>query len=461
MMHVAGQIVTAPSETWVSGECFTGSTYFTTFSENEPVEQNTPVEEVDLSAMSMGQKSEHIQRSLYKWYKEAYGGNEYGMYCREVYLDHPTLGNSAIVNDRGATYAIPYQIGGNGEVTFAEKPGWQQVMMTYVPVDQPTEPAPMAAAEAEPMAESLAESLVESFDGAILEVSEDISEAKSADDDPLKIKIKLIEPGWGNKRDNHYYSREMLEAAAPKFVGAKMYATNHRDEEKNVMTEVATILKHDGFTQSGAPVMEVGIHDPYFARTVRNRHKLGTLNQLENSILATGSVKMGEVGGRPGKIVEAINEVKSVDFVTRAGAGGHALALAESEEGAMPQENVAEVATTVAVNTNTVIAGATTVPVAIVEEVAPLLSEVEVTTLLKEDAGLPEASKERLTKGQYATKEALQEAVVTEKAYIKALTGSGRPAGLGESAAAPTHQSLPLAERRKAGDAIKYGQVGG
>lgn len=420
--------------------------------ENDPPEQNTAVEEVDLSAMSMGQKAEHIRRSLYKWYKEAYGGGDYGMYCRDTYMDHPTLGNSAIVEDRGSTWAIPYQIGESGQVTFADKGGWRQVMMTYVPVDEPTEPPTMAASETQPVAEALAES----FDGAILEVA-DVAEAKdSKDDDPLKIKIKLIEPGWGNKRDNHYYSREMLEAAAPKFVGAKMYATNHKEDEKNVLTEVATIIRHDGFTESGAPVMEVGIHDPYFARSVRNRQKLGTLHQLENSILATGNVRMGEVGGKPGKIVEAINEVKSVDFVTRAGAGGHALALAESEEGAaMPPEK--ETPQAGATETTTTAEAATT-PATIAETQPTLLSEADVTALLKEDAGLPEASRERLSKGQYTDKDKLQEAIVAEKAYIKQLTGSGKPAGLGESAAASAIQSVPLAERRKSLDAIKYGR---
>lgn len=436
-------------------------TYQALLREDEP-EQNTPIEEVDLNAMSMGQKSGHVAKSFYKWYQETYGAGDYGSYCREVYMDHPTLGNSIITENRGGTYAIPYTIGESGQVAFGEKPAWRQVMMTYVPVDEPTEAPTMSASEAEAVSEALAESL----EGAILEVSEEISEAKDADDDPLKIKIKLIEPGWGNKRDNHYYSREMLEAAAPKFVGAKMYVTDHKPDEKNVMTEVATILRHDGFTESGAPVMEVGIHDPYFARSVRNRQKLGTLHQLENSILATGSVRMGEVGGKPGKIVEAINEVKSVDFVTRAGAGGHALALAESEEGAMPQEET----TTIVVTESSAITATTgetstttSAQNVAITETAPatepvLLSEADVAALLKEDAGLPEASKERLAKGQYAGKEKLQEAIVAEKDYIKKLTGSGKPAGLGESAAAPQHQSVPLAERQKSLDAIKYGR---
>jgi hypothetical protein len=54
---------------------------------------------------------------------------------------------------------------------------------------------------------------------------------------------------------------------------------------------------------------------------------------LNVSIQASGTAKPFELDGRKGKIVETINpEGANVDWVTRAGAGGHALRLAESAE---------------------------------------------------------------------------------------------------------------------------------
>src|SRR4051812_9269254 len=39
-----------------------------------------------------------------------------------------------------------------------------------------------------------------------------------------KVVLDLIEEGFGNEADGHYYSGALLERCAPKFVGAKMYS---------------------------------------------------------------------------------------------------------------------------------------------------------------------------------------------------------------------------------------------
>src|SRR5690606_27114494 len=76
----------------------------------------------------------------------------------------------------------------------------------------------------------------------------------------------------------------------------------------------------------------VGVYDPLFAQKVRNRAKLGTLENLQASILASGTARPGfEEGGRKGKLVESITNAFSVDWVTRAGAGGRAVRLVENE----------------------------------------------------------------------------------------------------------------------------------
>jgi hypothetical protein len=243
---------------------------------------------------------------------------------------------------------------------------------------------------------------------------------------PLVVDIAVIEPGPGNKKDGHYYPREMLAEHASVFKGVKMYT---------VRTEVSEILECPvDFTETGAPVARVGIFDETFAQNVRNRAQLGTLHNLNCSILAEGTARKGEVDGAEYKIVEAITQAQSVDWVTRAGAGGRALRLAEvgsmeeevkteetEEEGGKAQVGEAE-------------------PVTISEtqpepETAPeetFLAESDVQAALGE-SNLPDASKERLANAQYADADVLQAAITAEVAYVKKLTGSGRPFAQGAS----------------------------
>ena len=180
--------------------------------------------------------------------------------------------------------------------------------------------------------ESMKESLSEANETEIQEFTE--LKPTEADKTCLHIDIIPIQPGWGNTRDNHYYPRPMLESCAAKFVGAKMYETDHRDEDKSTKTWVSTIVEMKGFTPDGAPIARVAVHNEDFADRLRRLHNEGILNKMECSILANGSVKPGyKEGDRTGKIVEEISDVISVDWVTRAGAGGQALSLAESEGG--------------------------------------------------------------------------------------------------------------------------------
>lgn len=150
---------------------------------------------------------------------------------------------------------------------------------------------------------------------------------------PVKLLVEIIQPGWGNARDNHYYPAEMLKRDAKAFVGAKMYTTDHRIEEKSVRTEVSQIESIVGFSEAGAPVARVIVFDPDFAERCRNMSDSKTLTSLSCSILADGTAGPFESGGRKGKKVESITAVSSVDWVTRAGAGGRAIALAEADKG--------------------------------------------------------------------------------------------------------------------------------
>lgn len=85
------------------------------------------------------------------------------------------------------------------------------------------------------------------------------------------------------------------------------------------------------------------------------------------------------------------------------------------------------------------------------------LSEEQVQELLAKSK-LPEASKERLCEGEYQDEAKLQEAVTKEIAYVKKITGSGQPFGLGDTKA-PQAEKLSEAdiESRKQGVMKRYG----
>jgi hypothetical protein len=259
------------------------------------------------------------------------------------------------------------------------------------------------------------EKIVESFGGVdILEV---VSEAQPSSS--LIMKVIPIRPGWGNTRDNHFYSPEMLRENAKKFVGAKMYETDHKAGEKSTRTWVSTVTSVDEFTDEGAPIARVAVHDPGFAERARNLKELGLLEKLECSILA-GAVAEKQPftqNGRKGRRIREITDVESIDWVTKAGAGGHALEVSESEpEGATPAEGVAS------------------------EEVVVMLDKVLVQEIINESS-LPEPAKVRLAEVEYEDEEAVQAAVAKEIEYLKSVTGSGKPFGQGTSESPETEET--------------------
>lgn len=146
----------------------------------------------------------------------------------------------------------------------------------------------------------------------------------------LYLSVEIVRPGFGNQRDNRFYSESLLRESAPIFLGAKMYETDHRQEEKSTATWVSTLVEHIGFSESGGPIYKAYVHSPDFARRALNLYEHGLMDSLHCSILGRGQGKEGIIDGRKCMIVEAITAVDSVDWVTRAGAGGHAVGIVES-----------------------------------------------------------------------------------------------------------------------------------
>jgi hypothetical protein len=260
--------------------------------------------------------------------------------------------------------------------------------------------------------------VVEKATGNVVALSEGMTEYSGG---PLTLDIVVVEPGWGNTRDNNHYSSEVLKRDSHIFKGLKMYATDHVSSEKSVLTEVSEVLDCPvGFTETGAPIARVGIFNEDFARSTFNRFKLGTLNNLETSIVAEGRRRKGfSKDGRTGYSVEALTKGISIDWVTRAGAGGRAYRMAESEDGTSESETEDTV-----------------------------LEREEVIQHLRE-AKLSGPAIELLTKIDYPSMEELDDVINSFKQALKESTGSGKPFGNSQKPSSEKTVSVEEIEKRK------------
>jgi hypothetical protein len=267
-----------------------------------------------------------------------------------------------------------------------------------------------------------------------------LEEAGNGSEGALTMMVKPIVPGWGNKRDNNYYSREMLKANGQKFVGAKMYETDHRGEEKNTRTWVSTIKSIEGFDKDGAPIAKVIAHHPDFIKRILNLSEAGILNKMECSIYGSA---LGEAdfvkGGRKGRRIRSIEEIESVDWVTRAGAGGHVVGLAEkgakdpmSEETKINDDTQVEEGAQEGAIVNVVNISEQKPPEDKSPEEPQMLAESDVRETL-DGSKLPAKAKERLGLVEYETVEKLEEAIQDELDYIAEFTGSGQVTDMAET----------------------------
>jgi len=274
---------------------------------------------------------------------------------------------------------------------------------------------------------------------------------------PLRLDVGIIKVGPGNARDNHYYTDALLERDGGIFKGAKMYATDHRNDEKSVRTEVSLLEDVVGvreFADGRYLVGKAVVFNPDFAEDVRNRADAGVLNSLHCSILAKGSAKPGKVGETEYNIVQEITDSQSVDWVTRAGAGGHALQLAE-----MAQLPIAEHLDEASGKYAEALVKSAAEPE--VEPVALDETEAQIVTLAEDNAtegviqplplaevitelgktNLPAASVAGLASGQYVDLSEVGAAVTAEVARLKA-AGSGQPLGMAATPTLPKVKNL-------------------
>ena len=150
------------------------------------------------------------------------------------------------------------------------------------------------------------------------------------------LEVEFITPGWGS---SGYYSREVVEAAAPLFaVGTHMYfdhpsATEDADRPERSVRDLAAVIEEGG-TVNPATGGILGKVRPLKAYADLLTDEAFTKNVGLSIRGSASDIVVGEAEGRTGPIVEGLAELDSVDFVTRAGRGGKVLSVLESAQAA-------------------------------------------------------------------------------------------------------------------------------
>lgn len=212
-------------------------------------------------------------------------------------------------------FKVDYVIGSEGAVTLGE----------------PKAVIPRTVYEDAPVSEAAYE----------LDIVGDTILLQEAGDAPTEInlveaaggKIKIISPGWGS---SGYYSPAMLKRDGPAAfpAGTHMYWDHPTAAEEAARPE-NSLTKLSAVTKAAAAWDDAGPKGPglYAPMDVFEQYKSPVKEMapyIGVSIRAAGTARNGEAEGRKGPIIEKISQGKSVDFVTRAGAGGQIVSLFEA-----------------------------------------------------------------------------------------------------------------------------------
>lgn len=234
-------------------------------------------------------------RTLYPWSPDAPSPDVIGTY--EGYV---------IVRDGSAYFQVSYQVGEDGVVTFSGRDAWAPVELTWQPIG--------VAGEAQ---------AAESARGPVdLVYTATVYEA--AVDDAGNLDCVLI--GAGESANGNVYSPEVLEAAAPLFVGVQMYADHptrseeYERPERSVRDLVGRVIEaryEDGKIRARAKLSAA-------AGWLKTLIREGIAGDLSINAQGRGRKENGKF------IVEAITAARSADFVTTGAARGRVLAVLEA-----------------------------------------------------------------------------------------------------------------------------------
>ena len=159
-----------------------------------------------------------------------------------------------------------------------------------------------------------------------LDLCDDVAIVESAaSETPRPLPVKLIAPGWGS---SGYYPANVLERDGPAIfkAGTHMYWNHASDAEEKQRPEgdlkhLAAVLTEDAKYNANGP-KGPGLYSYYkpFADYAHQIKEKGPY--IGTSIRAYGKGATGEREGRKGTVIEALTVGRSLDFVTKAGAGG-------------------------------------------------------------------------------------------------------------------------------------------
>jgi len=286
-------------------------------------------------------------------------------------------------------------------------------------------------------------------------------EAKAVGKDGL-TKVKIISPGVGT---SGYYGADLLSREAAKFAGAQCYwdhptVTEEADRPERSLRDLAGKVVGTPTWNGNGPkgpgvYADVQVFKPYQEAVQELAPHIGL------SMRGLGKAKMGEIDGRKMPVIESIEKVKSVDFVTMAGRGGEVLQLFEAARGG--RANITKEVHTVDEKEAQALREAAAAKDAEITRLQEATATLEATNkrlqealLLREardvvvaelaKVEMPELTRQRLTETLAARpvlkdgaldKEAycrtIDEAAKAELQYIASVTGAGQVRGLGSA----------------------------
>lgn len=144
------------------------------------------------------------------------------------------------------------------------------------------------------------------------------------------IDMQIIRAGWGSS--GHYAESVIARDGPALFVkGTHCYidhpsVTEESDRPERSVRDLAAVLDEDAYSTDGGKTLraKVRVFAPYREFIREAWQHIGV------SIRALGTAEPGEAEGRPGMLIRSLTAAESVDFVTRAGAGGKVVSLLES-----------------------------------------------------------------------------------------------------------------------------------
>jgi len=158
-------------------------------------------------------------------------------------------------------------------------------------------------------------------------VENDLIEAK------MRV-VKLIAPGFGS---SGYYPADVLKRDGPNVFKAGLHnfvdhptAIEEKERPEGSINRLASVLTEDATWKDDYQGHGPGLYSKVKVNDVFGEFLNGFSSNIGMSIRASGKVRMGEIDGRKGPIVESITAAKSVDYVTLPGCGGKVLDLMES-----------------------------------------------------------------------------------------------------------------------------------